>query len=242
MKPFFTDRGHLNEEGVALYVDALRLERTERLAEHIREHVAGCQECRMEVTGLYSVLREEPLPHDHTTLGRESRHWSIPASAYRIAAAIVAVAGIGALVYFLAPWSGEPQQAPPVTVAVPQAPDSAGTLETTAPERGEGRAIAADFRPDEELEGLVGSETRGEAFDVSSPGERSPREAVTFAWVTSEQGPWSIVLLNNRGNVLRKAEVRSIPFVLKGPFKPGLYYWKVIRNDELSHVGKFRVE
>lgn len=242
MRLLFSERGHLNEEGVALYVDALRLERTERLPEPIREHVAGCQECRREVTGLYSLLEGEPLPRNHPTLGRAPRNWSIPPVVYRLAAVIVAVVGVGVLAYFLWRPSGGTDRTPDVATAVPQVGESTGVPDATRPRSLEGSAIAADFRPDDELEGLIGSETRGEAFDVKSPGERSRGEAVTFAWETTEQGPWTIALLNNRGNVIRKAAVGSTPFVLRGPFKPGLYYWKVIRNDELSYVGKFRVE
>jgi hypothetical protein len=48
--------------------------------------------------------------------------------------------------------------------------------------------------------------------------------------------------VDNRGTIIKEDEVLSAEFVLKGPIAPGLYYWKVIQNDELAHVGKFRVE
>lgn len=43
---FFTEGGHLDEEGIALYVDALKLEKTSELQEKILRHVRGCQRCR----------------------------------------------------------------------------------------------------------------------------------------------------------------------------------------------------
>src|SRR5664279_4340394 len=58
-KPFFDADAHLNEEGVALFVDALKLDRTGELPREVREHVAGCQTCKKEVTGLFSLLGDE---------------------------------------------------------------------------------------------------------------------------------------------------------------------------------------
>src|SRR5512135_559190 len=96
----FGERGHLNEEGVALYVDALRLERTERLPEALRAHVAGCQECRANVTGLYSLLENRPIDSSHPTLGTRPVEPHVSRAIYRIAAVVVAAIGIAALVLF----------------------------------------------------------------------------------------------------------------------------------------------
>ena len=237
----FDEHGHLNEEGVALYVDALKLERTNRLPEAIRAHVAGCQECRVNVTGLFSLLAEEPLTGSHPTLEKPARVWVIPPAAYRIAAVIVTAIGIVAVFQFFGKPDRPVQQSPQVATA-PRAPESTITHAATPPERVERGEIAANFKPNAELEGLVGSELRGETFEVTSPGELSDRRAITFVWKSAESGPWKIVILDNRGGIVREADVRAVPFALNGPFKPGLYYWKVIQNDELAHVGRFRVE
>jgi hypothetical protein len=68
------------------------------------------------------------------------------------------------------------------------------------------------------------------------------RQNILFSWKTSARGPWRVVVVDNRGTIIKEDEVLSAEFVLKGPIAPGLYYWKVIQNDELAHVGKFRVE
>ena len=236
------ERGHLNEEGVALYVDALRLDRTDRLPEHIRAHVAACQQCRVNVTGLYSLLADEPIESSHPTLGKSPGKWSMPPAAYRIAAAVAAVIGIAAVAYFYGRPTAAPEP-PPSVATQQQTPEPAGTTEAKPRGHAEPAALASNFKPYENLEGLVGSELRGESFDVSSPGGHvtDPR-AITFDWKSAGGGPWKIFVIDNRGGVVREAEVRSTPFVLNGPFKPGLYYWKVLQDDELAHVGKFRVE
>ncbi len=238
----FDERGHLDEEGVALYVDALRLERTERLPEALLAHVAGCQECRKNVTGLFSLLAKEPLEASHPTLGSTEKARRIPPAAYRIAAMVVAAIGIATVVYFYTRKETPVQESPQVATAVPGGTDSMSAPSAAQPEHAAQKDIAANFKPYEELEGLVGSELRGESFEVNSPGELSDRQAVKFSWKTAGSGPWKIVVLNNRGDIVKEAEIRSASFVLEGPFKPGLYYWKVIQNDELAHVGKFRVE
>jgi len=237
----FDERGHLNEEGVALYVDALKLERTDGMPHAIRAHVAECQECRVEVTGLYSLLAEVPLEGSHPTLDRPARGWSIPPAAYRIAALIVAAIGIVALLQFFGKPDSPVRQSPQLASA-PRTTESTPARAVPSAERAGQGEIAASFKPSEEMEGLIGSELRGESFAVTSPGEVSNRRAITFSWKTAGIGPWKVVVLDNRGRIVKEAEVRSVPSVLNGPFKPGLYYWKLIQNDELAHVGKFRVE
>jgi hypothetical protein len=241
MKIFhFDEQGHLNEEGVALYVDALRLERTERLPEVLRAHVTECQKCRVNVTGLYSLLAEQALEDSHPTLDKTAKVWQAPA-VYRVAAVIAVAIGILAVVHFYGNTDRAVQQAPAAaTVETPAKPESTSAIKV---ERAEPKEIAANFRPYAELEGLVGSELRGEFFEVTSPGEVLTKgRAITFSWKTAGTGPWKIIVLDNRGGIVKEAEVRSAAFVLEGPFRPGLYYWKVIQNDELAHVGKFRVE
>lgn len=241
--PYFDERGHLDEEGVALYVDALRLERTERLPEALREHVAGCQECRVDVTGLYSLLADQPIEASHPTLGKKSSAWRIPAAAYRIAAVIVAAIGILTVLYLLEKPAGPAQKSPEVASGTPRQTDTTTATEPVQAKHATQQDIAANYSPYEELEGLIGSELRGESFQVISPGERlTDRRAVVFSWQTTGNGPWTVVLLDNRGRVVKERETRSTPLVLEGPFRPGLYYWKVIRDDELAHVGKFRVD
>ncbi len=239
----FDERGHLDEEGVALYVDALRLERTERLPEAVRAHVAGCQECRANVTGLYSLLADEPIENSHPTLGSQPGEPHRLQAIYRIAAVAFAAIGVAALVYFLGRQEKPVHESPESVSVVPRGTDSTLDSGLAHARRAVPQDIAGNFKPYEELEGLVGSELRGESFNVTSPGERLTNGgAVTFDWNTSERGPWNLVVLDNRGNTVRQTEVQSTPFVLEGPFRPGLYYWKVIRDDELAYVGKFRVE
>jgi hypothetical protein len=61
-------------------------------------------------------------------------------------------------------------------------------------------------------------------------------------WKTAIPGPWRIVLVDNRGKSVKDRKADGNELSLPDPLSPGLYYWKVLRNDELMYVGRFRVE
>ncbi len=100
-KGFFRPDSHLTEEAVALYVDALKLDRLRMLPQSMLEHVETCETCKEEITGLFSLLAEEDYSkvtlHPFLVEAGNKTQWSI-STFLRIAAIVVAVAGIGAIV------------------------------------------------------------------------------------------------------------------------------------------------
>ena len=55
----FDENLHLNEEGIALYVDALKLNTLEQLPEPVLEHVSECAACKLNIEELFQLLEEE---------------------------------------------------------------------------------------------------------------------------------------------------------------------------------------
>jgi hypothetical protein len=55
----FNENSHLNEEGVAHYVDALKLNTLEQLPEPVLEHVSECATCKLNIEELFQLLEEE---------------------------------------------------------------------------------------------------------------------------------------------------------------------------------------
>ena len=51
--------GHLNDEAIALFSDALILKREEMLDIEIRNHVENCQQCRKEVFAIYEIMKKD---------------------------------------------------------------------------------------------------------------------------------------------------------------------------------------
>ncbi len=236
----FFDHVHLNDEGVALYVDALRLGKTDRLPREVREHVAGCQECRKYVTGLFTLVGDQES-------GQEGRHpyFDTPKEArpgsmfYRIAAALVAVAGVGVLAYYVAKVNSARESLQ--TELNPQVTreDSAGMTGVHGAATGE-QAIAANFTPFPELEDMVGSRSRSSEIEVRSPKNGATvRGNILFDW--QGDGVVTLVLVNNKGVTVYSAKARKPPFVVARLTPPGLYYWKLQSAEEILYVGKFLV-
>jgi len=58
---YFDEEGHLNDAGVTLWVDALRLKRETDLPEALQEHLELCAECRVSVFDYYEFKREDDI-------------------------------------------------------------------------------------------------------------------------------------------------------------------------------------
>jgi len=55
----FNESGHLTEEGIAIWVDALQYQAEERLPQKIREHVETCLECKSAIIDTFSIFDQE---------------------------------------------------------------------------------------------------------------------------------------------------------------------------------------
>ncbi|MEM7102047.1 MAG: hypothetical protein AAF502_02875 [Bacteroidota bacterium] len=80
----FDHNGHLNTEGLALYVDALKLDKTDKLPDHIVEHIDNCKQCHVQAIEMYasvsaidySNLGDHPvLDHGQNKPKPTSRNW-----------------------------------------------------------------------------------------------------------------------------------------------------------------------
>ena len=58
---YFDENGHLNDAGVTLWVDALRLQREADLPDALQEHLELCAECRVSVFEYYEFKREDDI-------------------------------------------------------------------------------------------------------------------------------------------------------------------------------------
>ena len=47
---------HLDENEIARFVDALRMDTQDQLPEEIREHVAECFHCKMELIAMWEIV------------------------------------------------------------------------------------------------------------------------------------------------------------------------------------------
>jgi len=65
----FSSDGHLTDDAVYLYVDALKIEKLYGLQDEVLDHVQECLQCKHSIQGVYNLVSEQdynPLePHPY---------------------------------------------------------------------------------------------------------------------------------------------------------------------------------
>jgi len=223
-----SEDGHLTEEGTALYVDALKLSRLSKLPRWMVDHVGDCRICKERVTGLYALLPADShaglKTHPYFGSLAHSRNW------YRVAPAIALIAAGGATAALLI----YERSRPPTEAAAPAVPPAkdAAAREVARP--------AVAFAENPEMESLVNARARSGETTVVSPAIGAEiRGTVTFNWKGA--GAATVEVLDNAQGRVAMLPAQQPPVVLRKELSAGLYYWKLIANDELLLVGKFSV-
>ena len=62
---YFNDKGHLTDEALSIYAEALKLDRQEQLPEALRGHLDSCLHCQEQAMALYSLIAGQ----DYSELG-----------------------------------------------------------------------------------------------------------------------------------------------------------------------------
>jgi hypothetical protein len=237
---FFDSAHHLNQDGINLYVDALKLERQLDLPEDVRAHVAECQICKQQILDLTILLRDVSFPREaHPFFDREHTvQRTAFSSSFRVAASVALLIGASAIVAYLVMRHPEQQ----VTQRTPPIPNvdtarAAKTPLTSPPER-----YAANFAESPTLERFVDRSFRSGDIIIQSPtvGEIM-RDSLVFDWEAQIAPPFVLRIVNNREDPVSRHTVTGSHYVLARRFTPGLYYWKLESNDQLVYVGKFLV-
>jgi len=249
---YFTEGRHLNEEGVALYVDALKLERTLDLPEKILRHVEKCQRCKVEIAGLYTLLQDQDYSHlgphpyfDHRVEGRREARSPV----YRIAAGFMIILVLGAAIYLLSYLKRTPRtEGSPTAQVRAVAVDTGAMRKVPEPPLQVHRQppktedLASRFTESPELEDLMRSEVRSAVVEIISPSIGQTVDGkVHFQWDSTSKPPFTLVILSNRGVVRKEVTLTEPQYTVKERLENGLYYWKLIAEGELLYIGKFLV-
>jgi hypothetical protein len=243
---FTVTGGHLSDEGIALYVDALKLGTVSQLPGTMRAHVADCDRCQGEVTGLFAVLGKEDYSglkqHPYFQLEKGA---SDPTARWiwRAAAAIAAVILLPGLVYYLVVRTAG-GNLPPTGAATVQGDTSTITPPAAGhtPSPG-GRELAANITPNPELEELVVAGTRSTSLHdvVPANGAVLSGKGVRFAWSPRGAQPWRLIIMDSAGQEVYSARITALPHRAGKKLGEGLYYWKVLDEQEALYFGKFSV-
>jgi len=281
------DQYHLNDEQIALYVDALRVDKADDLSPEILSHIKDCKPCHRQAIDLYSMLGDVDYAQvgPHPTLDKKAaKVLNMPRLLMRLAAAIalLIVASFffnknadinnpGDLVNETTPVEHnvveQPVQKPevkipkqealsqpakeevivqeePIKIAPPKQKKPQPKSILPATDENVRDLYAANFVPSEELDEMGSLALRSTSFKVLQPKQATsfkPNTKISFQW-EGDDITYFLILMDNKGTELHKATLNANSFELDVKLVPGLYYWKLDREDDLLHVGSFTVE
>jgi len=106
--------------------------------------------------------------------------------------------------------------------------------------------LAGAFAPLPWMEGLVGEATRYSGIRLISPEfsiSVTRGDTIRFSWNDGDYGMIDLVFTDNKGQtVWKKSHLEGKTYlVIADAFSPGLYYWKLLLDEELGFVGKVKV-
>ena len=109
------------------------------------------------------------------------------------------------------------------------------------------KIFAASFRKNPSFENMIGSTRHAGYFRMDAPliGYRfSEKAEIIYEWTQDGHAEIELKIMDNTGTNIHESRLPdknkySLP---PGTLKKGLYYFKVLQNDEIMFFGKFMVE
>ncbi len=248
-------KGHLTDEAVYLYTDALKLEKTSELPGEVRDHVQECLQCKVAIQEIYDLVRDQDYDslRPHPYFDQKKIHTKRSRSIItRLAAAIVIGVGLAFLAYFYFPYSDmpvaidEPIEEP--TEIIPDEVEPAPP-DITEPEdipaapqepRIPADLFAANFEQSPFYEILVDQQFRSHAIRVETPEiAEEITDDIFFSWKSRVPITVHLQLLDNTENVIWSTTTDEQSVTFSSDLEPGIYYWRLETDEELLYVGKF---
>jgi len=243
---FFTNKAHLSDEAIGLYVDALRFDKVYHLPSVILSHVVDCRECKIEIIEIFSLLQDSDFggTEAHPFLdGKNAVGEKDLSIAFRVAAVLIIGISVGLVSYYF-------------RMLLEEHTLYRGSLVTREyVERGKQTFVPIDslvvntqeffadnFVVSPNLENLVNAHSRSLSIQVLSPlnGENF-KEKILFLWKANADERLTLKVLSNKERTLHTISVRGSRYVFSKKIPAGLYYWKLESKDELLYLGKFLV-
>ncbi len=257
---------HLSAEDVALYVDALRLDKVNHLPKAILNHVEDCTICKSEIINTYEIIKDEPIQtndKEQPVYQNRSRYITLVRFT-KIAAAIIILIS---LIFFIhknyikrikQPLIAEKQAIPVDSGKQNNINYPANNMQTALntkdfiknpKQKNTSQALLAEntYKPSPLFESLIESHNRGkEKLEYIFPSDSKQfriTDSLHFKWKTLENLSLKITIYNNRNKIVMAKGYSSSDFFTYPPrLSAGLYYWKLESRKNLYHIGKFIIK
>jgi len=242
---YFNKDRHLNDEGVALYVDALKLDKQNLLPAKVVEHVEDCQTCKATIFDLHEMLREQNYaelgPHPFFEPKTAQKTWPY-GGLLRLAAVLMIGIVMTYSIYALLFRQTPEEQIAEIKSPLPDSTRLSDSLKIELPAPETVELYAANFTPSSNLEDLIDSELRAASLEMLAPKNGSEvQDEIVFKWRGEPLEGLQLKILNNREEALFNFPAPDGQLIFSEKLRPGLYYWKLETEEELLHVGKFYV-
>ncbi len=249
---------HLSEEQLGQVVEAMQRDTVNQLPEEIQTHLNSCFSCKKEAMELFDLM--ESAKNDQREIKLTNPKKQTSARSKWVAAAAWVLLG-GSIGYYFS-HTFLLQNGPDTTVEVITTPsDTSSPVQeelsdvevsdtvlnkpdsTTKVEQNVSEVLYAEYQPFEEQLEL---NLRSGGLNIKSPalGEEIPANGeYSIEWEQSEADSVEILIYDNLGQVLLFETISENryslnPTTLGGE---GLYYWKLVINDDVRHLGKFSI-
>ncbi|MCX6247821.1 MAG: hypothetical protein NTW10_08820 [Bacteroidetes bacterium] len=107
--------------------------------------------------------------------------------------------------------------------------------------------LSSNFRKNPAFENMIGTTRHALSFRMDAPSATTcyhQSDFIRFEWMIDDQAEINLIIMNNTGVTVHESPVLtknrySLP---PGSLKNGLYYFKVMHDDEILYFGKFLVK
>ena len=106
--------------------------------------------------------------------------------------------------------------------------------------------LAEVYKPNPSFEKMIGVTRGADQFKMISPipgSHLNEKQEIIFEWLLPRNSGVELMILNNQGSSIYKSGllVKNNYSLQRGMLKIGLYYYKIIQNEEIVFFGKFYV-
>jgi hypothetical protein len=244
----FDASGHLSDETIAFYGEALIYRKENELPDAVLDHAEGCIVCKQKIVSTCDILRE----HEEEKRLKERKYRISWRLALRIAAAILIIVGSTIVLFEIKENTTENVNLN--TIAEDTAViDSAISPEIAANDSifdnaaGENEKLLAENYAESELfETLTKTVLRSDInLEILSPESNesfNKGQEIPFFWKADQDAKYTIKLYNNREvEPIYEFKNLDVELILSENLEQGLYYWKLESEEDLLFVGKFFV-
>lgn len=245
MNKYFNNSGHINEEFIAVCADKLQTETLNELPLEIQDHLEDCLECKQNVELAIEVQQtdiDSSRIKPKQMIPKTRRLWPL----LQIAA-ILAIIAIGISTIYYIKTNKINNQNNNLTVVKPDTNGTKKNIKLSTVDSVK-KVQVADKKAYKELaymEDMISMVDRSENFILllPKPNQRfDVNQYILFKWRFETPNPLKIIIINNAGVTILVKDINTSQFQYNQTLKRGLYYYKLVCDDDLVAAGKFTVK